>query len=267
MCDVTISNTRVISSSYISTTGGWAAVATVTRGTSLTPTDMVEVAESLTISTGRQVTTYFDWADLAQSPWTAESEIWVRTGDRLGEFIETDVLDDHANWRNIGGSGGVWTDNVATTLAGSAANIDDLVRLARRVIREQNGHNKMTANGLGFVWNPTSFEFLEAFAQANGFESADRALERGLAPQVTYLGAVHYVSNDNTADHVFAGVRKLMRVGILRGTFGKMHRVESPAGDTGGIHSGVAFYSRVDIGTLTPTTYNTILFDVNDSNS
>ena len=101
----------------------------------------------------------------------------------------------------------------------------------------------------------------------NGFESADKALEKGLAPQVQYLGATHYISNDNATDHVFAGIRKVQRLGILRGTFGRMHRVESPAGDSGGIHSGVAFYSRVDIGHLTPTTYNTVLFDVNDDNS
>lgn len=266
MCDVEMTNTRVISSSYISTTGAWAAVATLTRGTAFDPTDVAETAETLTISTGRHVTTYFDFGDLAQSPWTTEKEIFQRAGERLGEFIETNVLAQHASWRNIGLVGGTWTDNNDTAGAVSASNVDDLVRLTRRVVREQSGHDKMRANGLGFVWCPASFEFIEAFAQANGFESADRALERGLSPQVNYLGATHYVSNNNTTDHMFAGVRKLQRLGILRGTFGRMHKFPGIAGTSGGVQSGIAYHTRVDIGHLTPTTYAALLFDVRDDN-
>ena len=102
MCSVEMTNERVINSSYISTTGGWAAVGTLTRGTAFDPTDVAQTNETLTISTGRHVTTYFDFGDLAQSPWTTEREIFERTGRRLGEFIETDVLAQHASWRNIG---------------------------------------------------------------------------------------------------------------------------------------------------------------------
>ena len=100
-------------------------------------------------------------------------------------------------------------------------------------------------------------------AQANGFETADKALEKGLAPQVTYLGLTHYVTNDNAANHLFAGVKKLHRVGILKGTFGRAHTIDFPAGSSNNNLSGVAHYSRVDIGQLVPTTFNTILFDVN----
>jgi len=267
MCSVEMTNERVINSSYISTTGGWAAVGTLTRGTAFDPTDVAQTNETLTISTGRHVTTYFDFGDLAQSPWTTEREIFERTGRRLGEFIETDVLAQHASWRNIGLVGGTWTDNNATAGAVNASGVDDLIRLLRTVVRQQNGQEKLQSNGLGIVWSPASFEFVEAFAQANGFESADEALKKGLAPQVHYLGATHYVSNDNATDHVFAGVRKLQRLGIMKGTFGKMHKFPGIAGTSGGIQSGIAFHSRVDIGHLTPTTYATILFDVNDSNS
>ena len=267
MCDVVMTNERIVSSSYIDTTGSWAAVGTLTRGTAFNPTDVSETNQTLTVSTGRHVTTYFDFADLAQSPWTTEREIFSRSGERLGEFIETDVLAQHASWRNIGLVAGTWTDNDATAGATSASNADDLIRTLRRVIREQNGHEKLQSNGLGIVWSPASFEFIEAFAQANGFESADVALTKGLAPQVHYLGATHYVSNDNATDHVFAGVRKLQRLGILKGTFGRMHKFPGIAGSTGGIQSGIAFHSRVDIGHLTPNTYSTILFDVNDTNS
>lgn len=267
MCKVQMTNTRVITSQSISTTGDWAAVATLTRGTAFDPTDIAEVAQNLTISTGRHVTTYFDFGDLAQSQWTNEREIFGRASERLGEFIETDVLAQHASWRNIGGSGGAWTDNVATTLAASASNIDDLARLIRRVIREQNGASMMVRNGVGVVLSPASFEFIESFAQANGFASADEALKNGLAPQVKYLGITWYVSNDNAADHVFAGVRKIQRLGILQGTFGRMHKFPGIAGTSGGIQSGIAFHSRVDIGHMTPTDHANLVFDVNDSNS
>src|SRR3990167_5925758 len=117
MCNVEMTDIRVISSSYISTTGGWAADASLTRGTSVAATDVAEAAQTLTISSGRHVTTYFDYADLAQSPWTTEAEIFGRAGERLGEFIETDVLAQHTSWRNIGNSGGVWTDDTVVVLA------------------------------------------------------------------------------------------------------------------------------------------------------
>lgn len=267
VCKVDMTNTRVITSQSISTSGDWAAVGTLTRGTAFDPTDVAESSDTLTISTGRHVTTYFDFADIAQSPWTNEREIFKRAGQRLGEFIESDVLGQHASWRNIGLVGGVWTDNNATVGAASASNIDDLARLIRRVIREQNGADMMAEKGAFAVASPATFEFVEAFAQANGFASADEALKNGLAPQVKYLGLTWYVSNDNTADHVFAGVRKVQRLGILKGTFGHMHKFPGIAGTSGGIQSGIAYHSRVDIGHLTPTDHANLVLDVNDSNS
>ena len=162
ICDVTYSDSQVIRSSYISTTGGWAAVGTVTRGDGETATDITETSETLTISTGRFVSVFVDWADLYQSPWTKPAEAFKRGGQRLNEFTETDVLDDHASWRNLGGSGGAWTDNTATTLAVSASNVDDLIRLVRQVIRAQNGQDIAAENGIFHVWDPASFNFLEA---------------------------------------------------------------------------------------------------------
>ena len=267
VCKVDMTNTRVISSQSISTSGDWAAVGTITRGTALNPTDVAESADSLTIDTGRHVTTYFDFGDLAQSPWTNEREIFKRAGQRLGEFIESDVLAQHASWRNVGLVGGVWTDNDATAGAASASNIDDLARLIRRVIREQNGASMLAEKGAFAVVSPATFEFVEAFAQANGFGSADEALKKGLAPQVHHLGLDWYVSNDNATDHVMAGVKKVQRLGILQGTFGKMHKFPGIAGSTGGIQSGIAYHSRVDIGHLTPTDHANLVLDVNDSNS
>jgi len=166
MCNVEMTNTGVISSSYISTTGGWAAAAALTRGTSFNPTDVAQTAETLAISTGRHVTTYFDFADLLQSPWTTEEQIYSRAGARLGEYIENAVLARYGSWRDIGLVAGTWTDNNSTAGAVSASNVDDLARLTRQIVREQNGQEFLQTNGIGIVLDPISFAFVEAFAQA-----------------------------------------------------------------------------------------------------
>lgn len=257
MCDVTITDTRVISSSYMSTTP---SVQSVTRGTGHSMQTFAETAESLTISTGRDLGLFVDWADLAQSPWSKPAELFDRIGALLNEFIEANVLAQHASWTDfdnasIGGAAG----NITV----SASNIDDIIRGVKREIREANGQMMMNRYGVGFVWRAADFEYLEAFVQANGFATADQALKEGTVEGIKYLGATHYWSNDHTANHVLAGVKKIQRLGILRGTYGKAHTIDFPAGDSNTYLSGRSFYSRVDIGHLTPTAHVGLVFDVN----
>jgi hypothetical protein len=256
MLDVMITDTRVISTSYISTPP---TVNTVTRGTGLVADTFVETAETLTISTGRDLGLFVDWGDLAQSPWTKPAELFDRIGALLNEFIESDFLAQHADWTNfdnaaIGGGAG----NITV----SASNIDDIIRGVKREIRENNGQSQMNQNGVGFVWRAADFELLEAFVQANGFQTADQALKEGTVEGLHYLGVDHYWSNEHTAGHVFAGVKKTTRLGILRGTFGRAHTIDFPAADTNTYLSGRSFYSRVDIGHLTPTAHAGNVFDV-----
>jgi hypothetical protein len=260
MCDVAISDTRVISSSYWSTTP---SVQTVTRGTGHSMQTFVETAETLTISTGRDLGLFVDWGDLAQSPWTKPVELFDRIGALLNEFVETDVLAQHASWTDFGqetlDSGTTGTTQITV----SASNIDDIVRATRREIREGNGQMQMNQFGVGFVWRAADFEFIEAFTQANGFVSADEALKNGTVEGAHYLGVDHFWSNEHTANHVFAGVKKIQRLGILRGTFGRAHTIDFPAGDTNTYLSGRSYYSRVDIGHLIPTAHVGLLFDIN----
>ena len=167
MCEVITTNTRVISSSYWDTEP---SVATGTRGTARTGQTFSETAETLTISTNRFVNLIVDHADLFQSPWTKGVEIFNRIGALLNEYIETAVLANHAEWTNfdnasIGGSAG----NITV----SASNIDDIIRGVKREIREGNGQSQMNMKGVGFVWRAADFEILEAFVQANGFNTAD----------------------------------------------------------------------------------------------
>lgn len=257
MCKVDITDTRVISSSYMSTTP---SVQTVTRGTGAALQVFAETAETLTISTGRDLGVVVDHADLYQSPWTKPAELFDRIGALLNEYIESAVLARHASWTDfdnasIGGSAG----NITV----SASNIDDIIRGVKREIREANGQAMMSANGVGFIWRAADFELLEAFVQANGFMSADKALQEGTVEGLRYMGADHMWSNDHTSGHVFAGVKKVERLGILRGTYGRAHTIQFPAADSNMFFSGTAFYSRVDIGHLTPTAHVGLVFDVN----
>lgn len=97
----------------------------------------------------------------------------------------------------------------------------------------------------------------------NGFTSADTALKEGTVEGLHYFGCDHYWSNDNTANKVMAGVKKVQRLGILRGTYGRAHTIEFPGADSGTIFSGTGFYSRVDIGHLVPTAHTGTLFSLN----
>jgi len=260
MCDVTVTNTRVISSSYMSTTP---SVQTVSRGTGVALQTFAETAETMTISTGRDLGVLVDHGDLAQSPWTKPAELFDRIGALLNEYIESAVLARHASWTDFGtvsiGGGGAATDTITV----SASNIDDIIRGVKREIREGNGQMMMNMKGVGFIWRAADFEYLEAFVQANGFATADKALKEGTVEGLHYLGVDHYWSNDHTANHVFAGVKKIERLGILKGTYGKAHTIPFPAADSNTFFSGNAYYSRVDIGHLTPTAHVGLVFDVN----
>ena len=260
MCDVTSSNTRVISTSYMSTTPSTQAV---TRGTGAALQVFAETAETLTISTGRDLGLVVDHADLFQSDWTKPTELFDRIGALLNEYIESQVLAQFATWTDFGtasiGGGGTAADPITV----SASNIDDIIRGVKREIREANGQMMMNQYGVGFIWRAADFELLEAFVQANGFSTADTALKEGTVEGLRYMGCDHFWSNDHTAGHVFAGVKKIQRLGILRGTYGRAHTIDFPAADSNMFFSGTAFYSRVDIGHLTPTAHAGLVFDVN----
>jgi len=116
MCDVTVSNTRVISSSYF---GTFPSVTTVSRGTGLVMNTISQTAETMTISTGRDLGVYVDLGDLAQSPWTTGAEIFDRIGALLNEYVEGAVLARHESWTDFGtlsiGGGGAATDPITVS--------------------------------------------------------------------------------------------------------------------------------------------------------
>ena len=74
----------------------------------------------------------------------------------------------------------------------------------------------------------------------------------------------HYLSNDHTANHLFAGVRKSADIGILRSTYGRVKFLEDPSNGSGPM-SGLGVVSRVDYGFSFPAngSLNQLTQDVN----
>ncbi len=97
----------------------------------------------------------------------------------------------------------------------------------------------------------------------NGFQQADKALEKGTMPGFHYLGCDHYVTNDNTANHVFARVKKLYHLGICRTTWGQISVIQNPAGASGGVLSGVGLHTRADFAFKAWNTVTPLFFDIN----
>lgn len=93
--------------------------------------------------------------------------------------------------------------------------------------------------------------------------TADKFLVEGTAAGLHYLGADHYVSNGHTANHLFAGVKKVETLGLLRKTYGRPFVIENPAGSSGGNLSGTSFMSRVDKGHLTKGAHVATIYDIN----
>jgi hypothetical protein len=256
ICNVEISNTRVLHNPYFTDP----AVQTNQRGTAYTYSTFTETDESVTISTSKIVPVFIDRADLAQSTYTKQMELAKRQGVLLNEAIETAIYANHANMTNFG-SGDITGGSVADTtqITVSSTNIDDIIRHIKRVIRVAAGDTLLQRNGGFVVWRPADFELLEGFMMANGFVVADQALRDGARQGVNYMGLTHYASNLLSANHVVAGVKKLIHIGILKDTYGQIVVDEKDPAST----SGIAVVSRVDFETKVWAKTKPVIFDVN----
>ena len=258
-CRVDYTDTRVLINPYMSTIP---SVQSHTRGTAYTHQTFAITTDSITINSSAILPMFIDRADMAQSPYARQMELAELQGQLINEYIEARMLADHASWTDVGISGGVITSGVATSITVSATLIDDIIRGIKRIIRVANGQNLMTRNGVGIIWRPADFEILEAFVQANGFTTADIALKDGTIPGFRYLGVDHYVSNDHTANHILAGVKKLLHLGIVKSTYGNIVVDEEPATADGPL-SGTGISSRLDWAFKTWTNVKPLIFDLN----
>jgi hypothetical protein len=255
VCRVEYTNSRVFHNPYMSTTP---SVQSHTRGTAYTHQTFGLTDESVTIDTSKILPMYIDRADLAQSTYANQMETADLQGQLLNEHLESAVLADHANWTNfdgasIGGSAG----NITV----SASNIDDIIRGIKREIGEANGQQLMDKHGAFIVWRYQDMEYLEQFAQANGFMLADRALKDGVKNGYYFMNMFHYVSNSHTSGHLFGGVRNLYHLGILKATYGQVVIDNEPA-TSGGALSAIGIVSRVDYKGKVWNNISGLLYDI-----
>jgi len=257
ICRVDYTNSRVLNNPYMSTTPTAAAHV---RGTEYTLQTWAITNESITINQSRIVPMFIDRADLAQTTFQSQMEMADLQGTLLNEYIETDMLANHAMFTDfdnasIGGGAG----NITV----SATNIDDIIRGIKREIRENNGQDLAERNGIFVIWRAADFEILEAFVQANGFSTADNALKNGTITGFRYMGVDHYVSNSHTSGHVFAGVKKIFHLGIVKDTYGQtVVNQDPPAGANSKALSGISVVSRIDWEFKAWTNNKVVLFDV-----
>jgi len=231
------------------------SVQTGTRGTAYTYQDYTLAQDTQQINLKRILPMFVDEADRAQQSYVDAMQLADFQGKKVNEYLEAQVLAQHASWTDFGVTDLANTgDDDTSQITVSAANIDDIIRAVKRKIYANNGVDFAVENGLFFVWRPEDFELLEAFVQANGFTEADIALKNGIPVQKAfrYMGVDHYLSTSHTANHVFAGIKKLGIIGILRHTFGKTKFIEDPAGPSDGAStnalSGLGVVTRVDYG-------------------
>ncbi len=235
---------------------------TLTRGSAYTPEAITTTDDTITISTGAIAAQYIDRADLAQKTFAGWMDLADNQGLVLNEAIETGLYAAHAQFTDFGGVsiglGGAATDQITV----SESNIDDIIRGMKRVIRTANGDAFMERYGAFIVWRPADFEKLEAYAQAQGFNTADGALKNGTNQGFLYMGVEHYSSNKLATNHVFGGVMNLVHIGICKSTYGQINVLEDPV-VSGGQISGIGINSRVDYAVKAWSKVAPILFDIN----
>lgn len=251
ICKVDISNKRVLHNPYTTD----ANVQSGTRGTAYTFENVTLTDESVTIDQFKLVPQFIDRADLAQTDYVKQMELAESQGVLLSEAIETYVFSDYASMTTfdnteLGGSAG----NITVT----PTNIDDIVRAVKRKIRKAKGQSLARRNGIFIVWRPEDFEILEAFAQANGFNTADAALKLGIDDGFNYMNVTHYSSNLLAAGHLIAGVKKVYHLGIVQDTWGQVVVDEKDPG----LVSGVSVVSRADFKGKVWTKVKPVIFNI-----
>ena len=233
---VEINNTRTLHNPYRTD----ATVLTLVPYTAYVPAQVALTDETVTIDAPFVIPEIIDRADLAQSGYLKQMEIADNQGIQLDEKIESYIYSQYAQLTTfdnteLGGAAG----NITV----SSSNIDDIIRAVKRKIRKAKGQKLIARNGVFIVWRPEDFEILEAFMQANGFNTADAALKVGIDDGMMYMGVTHYSSNLLTAGHLVAGVKKVWHLGILRDTYGAIMVNEKDPGNV----SGISVVSRLDL--------------------
>jgi len=263
ICEVIYSDTRTLNLPYMSTEY---TLQSGTRGTAYTHSDFTLTNDTLTISATDIVSVFMDRADAAQNNLVNASEHGARQGDVINERVEDLFLAQYTGMTDVGddGAGGIGLSTTALTV--TVSNVDAISRAIKRLIIKAKGSKLARKNGIFIVWRPEDFEKLEENMASQGYTFADMALKDGIMDadgQGKYaFGVYHYVSESHTAGHVVAGVRKILQLGLLKSTYGKIF-FNPNAVDANGPLSGVSYEARLDYGFNPKAGLTSILYDVN----
>jgi len=263
ICEVIYSDTRTLNLPYMSTEY---TLQSGTRGTAYTHSDFTLTNDTLTISATDIVSVFMDRADAAQNNLVNASEHGARQGDVINERVEDLFLAQYTGMTDVGddGAGGIGLS--ATALTVTVSNVDAIARAIKRLIIKAKGSKLARKNGIFIVWRPEDFEKLEENMASQGYTFADMALKDGIMDadgQGKYaFGVYHYVSESHTTGHVVAGVRKILQLGLLKSTYGKIF-FNPNAVDANGPLSGVSYEARLDYGFNPKAGLTSILYDVN----
>ena len=274
VCDVVYTDAQTYNFPLVSTSNE-PAVATLTntaagRSTLSNVIPFVSVTqtnETLSIVTAEIDSVYVDYADQAQSNYAKMADMGTLLGKKINERAEAISLANHTNWTDFGDTGAGVLGLAATAITVTANNIDDICRGIIEQIQTANGFDLYLENGGFMEWRPADWTFLVTYMQANGYQFADEALRDGGKGRMgkESLGLFHYVSTSHTANHLFGGVRKVQKLGILTSTYGKIFKAEMPASSTAGSLSGTQIHTRLDYGLLIPTNLKPTVYDINVS--
>lgn len=257
VCRVEYTDTYILHNPYITDP----TVTSGTRGCAYTYSAITITDDDTTISNYRLVPQFIDRADMAQlGNYARITELAKRQAVILNETLESAV------WAGAYAGGTDMGTETFTNTAGasqitvSSTNIDDIIRAVKREIREAGGESIANREGIFITWRPADYEILEGFMQANGFATADRALEGGARKNgIDYMGVTHYSSNFLTANHVVGGVKKGVHLGILKATYGQIMVDDKDPG----LMSGIGVVSRVDYAVKVWNKMSGLIYDIN----
>jgi len=274
VCDVVYTDAQTYNFPLISTSNE-PAVATLTNTAAGRSTlsnvipfvDVTQTNETLSIVTAEIDSVYVDYADQAQSNYAKMADMGTLLGKKINERAQAISLGNHTNWTDFGDTGAGALGLASTQITVNANNVDDICRGIIEQIQTANGFDLYLENGGFMEWRPADWTFLVTYMQANGYQFADEALRDGGKGRIgkEVLGLFHYVSTSHTANHLFGGVRKVQKLGILTSTYGKIFKAEMPASSTAGSLSGTQIHTRLDYGLLIPTNLKPIVYDINVS--
>jgi len=242
---------------------------THTRYAAYAQSDVTIANEYATCDQSAILSQPIDRADLVQSQYAKLINLAKEQGVSAGEKLDNLMLAAHAGWTNFGAEDLVTPSSAGTTaITVDVNNVDDILDSLDATIDTAKGNKLANRNGKFIVWRPGDFKLVKQLARSQGFASADDIIINGMNFGVKYMGWEHYVSNQHTSGHLFAGVKGLHFLGTAPGAFPMVYQhdepsvIETDADPAAGNLSAIAMVTRLDYVFKTWANYKPVLFDV-----